>query len=87
MSTARDCRHSCSSARQRFEILVSQYEPQLRQAFLEAIDDIRSNIVLRRVVGRLERGDIIGAVERVITSRRPTPVTGTMVAYVAFTAR
>ncbi|MFU0503651.1 head morphogenesis protein [Pseudaminobacter sp. NGMCC 1.201702] len=48
--------------RQRFEILVSQYEPQLRKAFLDAIDDIRSNIVLRRVVERLERGDINGAV-------------------------
>lgn len=48
--------------RQRFEILVGQYEPLLRTAFLEAIDDIRSNIVLRRVVERLERGDINGAV-------------------------
>lgn len=49
--------------RQRFEILVGQYEPMLRAAFLEAIDDIRSNIVLRRIVERLERGDINGAVK------------------------
>lgn len=49
--------------RQRFEILVGQYEPMLRAAFIEAIDDIRSNIVLRRVVERLERGDINGAVK------------------------
>lgn len=48
--------------RRRFEILDGQYEPMLRVAFLEAIDDIRSNIVLRRVVERLERGDINGAV-------------------------
>lgn len=48
--------------RQRFEILVSQFEPIVRQAFMDAIDDIRSNIVLRRVVERLERGDINGAI-------------------------
>lgn len=34
----------------------------LRAAFMEAVDDIRSNIVLRRVVERLERGDINGAI-------------------------
>ncbi|TPK42305.1 MULTISPECIES: head morphogenesis protein [unclassified Mesorhizobium] len=48
--------------RQRFEILVSQFEPALRAAFIEAIDDITSNIVLRRIVERLERGDINGAI-------------------------
>jgi hypothetical protein len=50
------------SPRQRFEILVSQFEPQLGAAFIEAIDDIRSNIVLRRIVERLEKGDINGAI-------------------------
>ncbi|MER8925787.1 head morphogenesis protein [Mesorhizobium sp. M0859] len=50
------------SPRERFEQLVSTYEPLLRAAFIEAIDDIRSNIVLRRVVERLERGDINGAI-------------------------
>ncbi|TIP70579.1 MAG: Hsp20/alpha crystallin family protein [Mesorhizobium sp.] len=50
------------SPRERFEQLVSTYEPMLRTAFIEAIDDIRSNIVLRRVVERLERGDINGAI-------------------------
>src|SRR5690348_92658 len=48
--------------RQRFEILVSQFEPVLRQAFIDAIDDITSNIVIVRVVERLERGDIAGAI-------------------------
>ncbi|TPK59036.1 head morphogenesis protein [Mesorhizobium sp. B2-5-1] len=48
--------------RQRFDILVSQFEPAVRSAFIEAIDDINSNIVLRRIVERLERGDINGAV-------------------------
>lgn len=47
--------------RQRFEILVSQFEPAVRDAFIEAIDDIRSNIVLRRIVERLKRGDLNGA--------------------------
>ncbi|RWE96466.1 head morphogenesis protein [Mesorhizobium sp.] len=47
---------------ERFEQLVATYEPMLRAAFIEAIDDIRSNIVLRRVVERLERGDINGAI-------------------------
>ncbi len=50
------------TARERFEQLVSTYEPLLRLAFIEAIEDIRSNIVLRRVVERLERNDIAGAV-------------------------
>ncbi|WP_287139141.1 hypothetical protein [Mesorhizobium sp.] len=50
------------SPRDRFEQLVSTYEPMLRTAFIEAIDDIRSNIVLRRVVERLERGDVNGAI-------------------------
>jgi hypothetical protein len=48
--------------RERFETLVQQFEPRVRAAFMEAIDDIRSNIVLRRVVERLERGDINGAI-------------------------
>ncbi|TPK14165.1 head morphogenesis protein [Mesorhizobium sp. B2-5-11] len=48
--------------RQRFDILVSQFEPAVRAAFMEAIDDITSNIVLRRIVERLERGDINGAI-------------------------
>ncbi len=49
--------------RQRLEILVQQWEPVIRANFLEAIDDIRSNIVLRRIVERLERADIAGAIK------------------------
>lgn len=48
--------------RERFEQLIATWEPVLRAAFIEAIDDIRSNIVLRRIVERLERGDVQGAV-------------------------
>lgn len=50
------------SPRERFEQLVADFEPKVRAAFIEAVDDIRSNIVLRRVVDRLERGDVDGAV-------------------------
>lgn len=50
------------SPRERFEQFVSTYAPMLRAAFIEAIDDLRSNIVLRRIVERLERGDINGAI-------------------------
>lgn len=50
------------SPRERFEQLVATWEPLLRVAFMEAIDDIRSNIVLRRIVERLERQDIAGAI-------------------------
>lgn len=50
------------SLRERFEQLVATWEPLLRAAFMEAIDDIRSNIVLRRIVERLERQDIAGAI-------------------------
>ncbi|TPN26624.1 head morphogenesis protein [Mesorhizobium sp. B2-3-3] len=50
------------SPRERFEQIVSQFEPAVRQAFIEAIDDFTSNIVLRRIVERLEKGDLNGAI-------------------------
>lgn len=50
------------SARDRYENLVSEWSPKLRQAFIDAIDGIRSKIVLRHVVERLEAGDVFGAV-------------------------
>ncbi|GAA2867450.1 hypothetical protein GGQ99_001292 [Aminobacter niigataensis] len=50
------------SPRERLEQLVADLTPVLRAAFMEAIDDIKSNIVLRRIVERLERGDINGAI-------------------------
>ena len=50
------------SARERFEQLVATWSSPIRAAFMEAIDDIRSNIVLRRIVECLERGDIAGAI-------------------------
>ena len=45
-----------------FEELLNQFEPKIAAAFREAIDDIKSAVVLARVVERLERGDINGAI-------------------------
>jgi hypothetical protein len=50
------------SPRERFEQLTADFKPRVRAAFMEAIDDIRSSIVLRRIEERLERGDIAGAI-------------------------
>jgi hypothetical protein len=50
------------SARERLEQLASTWEPILRQAWDDALDRIRSNIVLKRIVERLERGDVAGAI-------------------------
>ncbi|GAA5666136.1 hypothetical protein Brsp07_04645 [Brucella sp. NBRC 14130] len=51
------------SPREQFDALIATYEPILRAAFMATVDDIRSNIVLRRVVERLEKGDISGAID------------------------
>ncbi|MFK0273654.1 phage minor head protein [Ensifer sp. NPDC090286] len=46
-----------------FDELLATFEPKLATAFRDAIDEIRSSIVLARVIERLERGDINGAVD------------------------
>ncbi|RVJ72229.1 phage minor head protein [Sinorhizobium medicae] len=46
-----------------FDELLATYEPRLAAAFREAIEEIKSSIVLARVIERLERGDVNGAVE------------------------
>jgi len=50
------------TARELLEQVAADWEPVIRAAWVEAIDQIRSNIVLRRLVEKLERGDIAGAV-------------------------
>lgn len=42
--------------------LVAEFEPKLKQAFLEAIADLRNSVVLETIVERLERNDIPGAI-------------------------
>ncbi|MBU1306335.1 MAG: phage head morphogenesis protein [Alphaproteobacteria bacterium] len=43
--------------------LLDKYEPVLKAAFIDAIADIRSQVVLKRLVERLERGDVVGAID------------------------
>lgn len=54
-----------STIRQRLEALVEEHEPLIRDAFLSAIDDIKSRAELGRIIERLERGDIEGALSAV----------------------
>lgn len=51
------------SARERLRVLAAEFEPKLRDAFFEAIDDIKSTIVLAAIVERLERSDVAGALD------------------------
>lgn len=50
------------SQREILEQVAADFEPQVRLAWVEAINRIRSNIVLKRIVERLERGDVAGVV-------------------------
>lgn len=52
-----------ASNRSAFEQLLDKYEPLIRDAFLAAIKEIKDQIVLKRLVERLERGDIAGAID------------------------
>jgi hypothetical protein len=45
-----------------FEDLLQQYEPRVAKAFRDAIDSIKSAILIKTIAERLERGDITGAV-------------------------
>jgi hypothetical protein len=53
------------SNRTRIEQLVDEFEPLMKAAFLEAVLDITSRAELGRIVERLERGDIAGAIAAV----------------------
>ncbi|MGS1095871.1 head morphogenesis protein [Aquamicrobium terrae] len=50
------------SSRELLEQIAADWEPAIRTAWIEAINAIRSNIVLKRIVERLERGDVAGVV-------------------------
>lgn len=41
-----------------FDQLLDKYEPVLKAAFLDDIADIRRQVTLKRLVERLERGDL-----------------------------
>lgn len=50
------------SQRELLEQVAADWSPQIRAAWVEAINAITSRIVLRRIVEKLERGDIAGAI-------------------------
>lgn len=49
------------SAKERLDALLEQFEPQIREAFLLAVQDLRSGIAIKVLVERLERRDVEGA--------------------------
>ena len=49
--------------RQIFVALADRLEPLMRDAFFSAVTEIKSNVTLRLLVERLERGDIQGALD------------------------
>src|SRR5690606_22544470 len=51
------------SQAQKFNALLSQYEQEIIDAFVEAIEDRRSEAEVQRVIRLLEAGDIDGAME------------------------
>ncbi len=50
------------SSREILENLAADWQPQMRAAWIEAINAITSRIVLKRIVEKLERGDVAGVV-------------------------
>ncbi|MGO7779482.1 phage minor head protein [Rhizobium ruizarguesonis] len=52
-----------TTLRQQLLELVDKLSPTLEKAFLDAIDDIKSEIVLREVVAKLESRDVEGAIQ------------------------
>lgn len=52
-----------STLRSRIDSLIDEMEPKLAKAFRASIDDIKSNVALRRIVDALERHDIEAAIE------------------------
>lgn len=51
------------SQHERLALLIGEWEPVIRQAFLAAVADIRSKITLRILIERLERRDIPGVID------------------------
>lgn len=51
------------SQRELLEQLAADWQPQIRAAWIASLAEISSSIVLQRIIERLERGDVSGAVE------------------------
>ena len=56
--------------REQISILLDTYSLAIRQAFLEAVADIRSRVTLQVIVERLEKGDIAGAIDAILPACR-----------------
>ena len=52
-----------ASSEQQIRKLTEDMEPKVRRAFLDAIEDVRSNVVMRHIVDALERGNISEAID------------------------
>lgn len=52
-----------------FRELMAKYGLEVAQAFMDAIDDLRSNVELQKVIAALERGDLQGAVDALHLNR------------------
>jgi hypothetical protein len=52
-------------AANRFDQLIAQWEPRLRQAFTEAIQNVRSGAQIELIARMLEKGDVDGALRAV----------------------
>ena len=52
-----------ATLRQQLYDLIAKLEPEAERAFMEAVAQVKSDIVLREVVERLEKRDIEGAIE------------------------
>lgn len=50
---------------EQLEQIIDNFEPTIRRAFLEAIETIRSDIIIEEIITRLEKGDVSGAVNAV----------------------
>jgi len=47
--------------RQQFDALLSQYDKRMQAAFLESVQDVKSRIVMKDLIARLEARDVEGA--------------------------
>jgi len=54
---------------QLFRELMAKYGLEVAQAFMAAINDLRSNVELQKVIAALERGDLQGAMDALHLSR------------------
>lgn len=52
-----------------FRELLAKYGLEVAQAFMAAINDLRSNVELQKVIAALERGDLQGAIDALHLSR------------------